>query len=170
MLPKMESLLIVEDDDDIRETVADLFHSANFALLTANNGQIGLECILKVQPTAVITDINMPELTGIAMLQKVREAGLEIPIVIITGYSNSANNADAIRYGAFDVVSKPFDLKDLERVVQEAVTLGANQRKFEAFWKAYLSKNRIFSTMPEELLDAKKKMMKLKYFNQIKAA
>jgi len=106
-------VLLVEDEDKLasllKNAIGDSFHS--FTL--AKDGQEGLEKFLSVSPDIIITDIMMPRLTGLEMAKEVRKVDENIPIVILSAFSESDKFLDAIDIGVVKYFIKPFDPDEL---------------------------------------------------------
>ena len=94
---KKLSLLYVEDDENTREELEYFLQHKVKNLYIAKNGQEGLELFEKYQPDLIVTDIQMPIMTGIKMVKLIKQINPNIPIVIITAYNDSENLFDAIK-------------------------------------------------------------------------
>lgn len=126
LLPK---LLIVEDDDDLREVMVDSLCSMKVQLLVAENGLVGLQMIESLAPDAVLSDLNMPKMNGLEMLKSIRKKGLQIPVVLLSGYKDEKNTAEAQTWGVLDFLDKPCHIEDLILVLEKAIALGVSINK-----------------------------------------
>ena len=118
----MAEILVVDDDDIIRETLCELLsqHHACQSALTAEEALARLES----QPfDVVLTDISMPGLSGLDLLNKVVELYPGTPVIIISGMSDEEQAQNLIRRGAFDYLLKPFRLEVVEDSVRRALEL-----------------------------------------------
>ncbi len=120
-LPK---LLIVEDDDDLREVMVDSLCSMNVQLLVAENGFVGLQMIESLSPDAVLSDLNMPKMNGLEMLKNLRQKGMQTPVVLLSGYKDEKNSAEAQTWGVLDFLDKPCHIEELIVVLEKAIELG----------------------------------------------
>jgi len=116
-----ETILIVDDDDDIRELLFDRLEFMGHQVLTARNGVEGLERIEADHPDLVMLDIQMPELDGFGVLEGIREKGLDTTVVMITANGTIQRAVQAMQKGAFDFLLKPFQPRDIEQRVNRAL-------------------------------------------------
>ena len=114
-------LLYVEDADDVREATILFFEEFFTDIETASNGEEGLKKYRKINPDIIITDINMPVMSGIDMIKKIREKDKEIPIVVISAYSDVEYFIDCIRYGVDGYILKPIDLEQFTEVLDKVL-------------------------------------------------
>ncbi len=120
--PKKAKVLIVDDESDLLQILEDLL--VDYDVIRATNGKEGLKKVLTEKPQAVITDITMPEMTGIEMLMKIRETNSDLPVIILTGFADVKNIRQAWKLGAFDFLDKPFEEEMLLSLVKNAVEFG----------------------------------------------
>jgi YesN/AraC family two-component response regulator len=125
------TLLIVDDEPFLRDLLASKLQVFGAKILTAENGQVALDIIKNNQIDAVLTDIEMPVMTGIELLVKIRELGLLTPVVILTGVGDQATTLTALRLGATDFLDKPFDSKVIHDVMAKALEIGVASRSFD---------------------------------------
>jgi|SRR5436853_3338872 len=116
----MAIILIVDDDDAIRAMLYDLL-SERYECHTASLAEEALQYLEAAKYDAVLTDINMPGLTGVDLLQRVRERGCGTPVILISGKGSEQDATSLIETGAFAYVNKPFNLDEIEQVVERAV-------------------------------------------------
>ena len=118
-----ERILIVEDDPDMRELLDEILTDEGFEAVTAANGRFALSHIEneREQIDLVITDVQMPELKGDELLQKVRACRTETPVVVITAFGSVENAVEMVKNGAFSYLTKPFQTKDLLEIVRNAI-------------------------------------------------
>jgi DNA-binding NtrC family response regulator len=116
----LEKILIVEDDADMAETCRRIFTRAGFAAEAVYDGEAGLEK-LRADPafTLVLTDLRMPGMDGTEVLRRAREMRPEIDVIIMTGYGTIQNAIQAMKIGASDYITKPFDREELLRAVHQ---------------------------------------------------
>ena len=117
----MATLLIVDDDDAIRGMLYDLL-SDKYECDTAGMAEEALQYIEVVKYDAILTDIAMPGLSGIELLEKIQENDADTPVILISGKGSEQNPQALLDLGAFAYVTKPFNLDELEEVVERAVT------------------------------------------------
>lgn len=115
-------ILIVDDDRELADSCKSLFEKNGYIAESIYLGKQALEKVLS-DPTVkvVLTDLKMPDLDGIALLSKVKDHDPSISVVIMTGYGTIKNAVKALRIGAADYLTKPFDKQELLEVIQRAV-------------------------------------------------
>ena len=114
---KKLSLLYVEDDDNTREELEYFLKNKVSQLYVAKNGQEGLESFLKYKPDLIISDIQMPIMTGIKMIKSIKEINPLIPILIVTAFSDSEHLFEAIKLNVTSYLTKPLNLFALSEVL-----------------------------------------------------
>lgn len=113
-------ILIVDDSDNIRFTVKSAF-SADYAVLTAAEGLVGVELVKTERPDLVFLDINMPGISGIEALKLIKETGVPAVIWMLTGVEDLSIVMKTLTMGASGYITKPFEVENLRRVVLNAV-------------------------------------------------
>lgn len=116
----MAALLIVDDDDVVRDTLADLFSEMHLCH-SASTVENALEFLKVESYDVVLTDISMPGLSGVELLGKIRQTQPETPVIIITGISDRAHAEGLTKLGAFDYILKPFRIEKVEQSVDKAL-------------------------------------------------
>lgn len=116
----MPTLLIVDDDHNIRGMLFDLL-SDRYECHTASMAEEALQYLEVEKYDAILTDIAMPGLTGVELLQRVQERDLGTPVILISGKGGEQDTKSLIDLGAFAYVTKPFNLDEIEQVVERAV-------------------------------------------------
>ncbi len=131
-LVSQATLLIVDDEESLRYILTELFEADGVRCLTAPDGSQGLEIISKENSIdAIICDINMPQMDGLAFLEALRERGYNTPLIFLTGYGDRNSIIRALKNGAFDFIDKPFDLKKIHDSVSAALLVGMKLKKLE---------------------------------------
>jgi DNA-binding response OmpR family regulator len=108
----MARLLLIEDDIAIRRIIATSFQSAGFEVIEADTGTRGIELLHESPLDLAIIDLRLPDMSGIDVVRTIRPT-IDIPLVILTAYSNTAETIEALTAGADDFLSKPIDLQEL---------------------------------------------------------
>jgi len=122
------SVLVVDDELGPRESLRMILKPL-YDVRTATNGQEALDYIQKEKVDLITLDIKMPGLSGMDVLRELRKLGSDAAVVIVTGYGTLTNVHDAIRYGAVDFVSKPFNVPDIVAIVNKSVAQRSYNRK-----------------------------------------
>ncbi len=106
-------ILVVDDERAIRDLLSDAISDAGYEVLCASNGEEALSLIGQENIHIAICDIKMPGMNGIDLLQKIRDISPETIVLMITAYASVETAVDALRYGAFDYILKPFIDEDV---------------------------------------------------------
>ncbi len=116
-----KSVLIVDDDKTNRESIAKVLTN-NYIIYTASNGQKAMDILNKNEDIdLVLTDMMMPEMDGIELLEKIRSTNNDLAVILITGHSSIESAVDAMRKGAYDYITKPIDLNKFEITIKNAL-------------------------------------------------
>ena len=109
------SVLVVDDNEGIRETVAVILSGCGYRCESAKNGVEAMQRVRQSRFDAVVTDLEMPEMDGIALTRELRQSFSGLPVMVMTGHSADDCKEKAFRAGAREFLSKPFDVRDLIR-------------------------------------------------------
>ena len=111
----MKKILLIEDNDEVRENTAEILELANYQVLTAENGKVGVELAIQEIPDLIICDIMMPELDGYGVLHILnkREDTNKIPFIFLTAKAERTDFRKGMTLGADDYLTKPFDDTEL---------------------------------------------------------
>jgi len=119
-----ETVLIIEDDPAMLEGLVGNFEFEGYCVLTAPDGQAGLEAALDVRPDLIVLDVMLPKVNGYEVCRLVRQAGLGVPIVMLTAKGQEADIVLGLELGADDYVTKPFGIKELMARVKRLLQRG----------------------------------------------
>jgi YesN/AraC family two-component response regulator len=114
------SLLYVEDDEDIRESIISLLERRIAKVYSARDGLEGLKLFEQVHPDIIVTDIKMPEMDGLKMSQKIKEISPDTQIIIMSAFSDLDYLIQAINSGINQYILKPMDFGKLFTAIQKA--------------------------------------------------
>jgi signal transduction histidine kinase/CheY-like chemotaxis protein len=115
-------ILVVDDEQVVQSLVRDALEDEGHAVLTAGNGEEALALLATESIDLLITDIRMPKMDGIELVERMRETQPAVGVVFITGYASLNSAKDAIKHGALDYVMKPFELHEIRQAVHNAIT------------------------------------------------
>ena len=115
------TLLIIDDEKNIREGLAANFEMDGYNVKLAENGKQGLEFLAKGDIDLVITDLRMPGISGEEVLRKVTTETPGVPVIVLTGHGSIDSAVDAMRNGAYDFLTKPLNLDQLSLIVKRAL-------------------------------------------------
>jgi two-component system, NtrC family, nitrogen regulation response regulator NtrX len=117
----MAKILVIDDEKAIRRSIKEILEFEKHKVEEAEEGQMALNMALKNNYELILSDIKMPKLDGIELLQKLTEAGIESPIIMMSGHGNIETAVDAVKKGAYDYLAKPIDLNRLLVAVRNAL-------------------------------------------------
>src|SRR5512144_1526348 len=116
-----ETILIVDDEESVRKSLADVMRDEGYEVVTAGSAREGLDLVNEVQPALVLLDIAMPELDGIETLRRIREMRPDLPVVMVTGHGTIETAVRTTKMGAYDFMVKPPELAHLILVVKHGL-------------------------------------------------
>ncbi|PLX31300.1 MAG: hypothetical protein C0600_06045, partial [Ignavibacteria bacterium] len=114
-------ILVVDDEDLILFVLTQLLKVHGYAVRTASRGEEALSMIEEQVPALVILDIRMPGLSGFEVLNRVRGGNPQLPVILMTALSGVRDAVDAMKAGAFDYISKPFDNNEMIATIERAL-------------------------------------------------
>jgi two-component system response regulator AtoC len=125
----MAKVLVIDDEANLRKVLAAMLRRDGFDVTVAENGEQGLAEFHKNGADIVVTDLVMPKVGGMEVLGTVRAANPDVPVIIITAHGTVDSAVDAIKAGAFDYITKPFDQAELSSVVAKAAKTNESARR-----------------------------------------
>ncbi len=118
----MQTILIVDDDKSIRYSLKRMMEG-KYSILTAQNGEEALERVKESFPDLILMDIKMPGRSGIDVLREIKLIDPKSPVIIMTAYGTTETAIEAMKYGAFDYILKPFPIPQMKGLVEKALSL-----------------------------------------------
>ncbi|NOJ77118.1 sigma-54-dependent transcriptional regulator [Myxococcus xanthus] len=125
----MAKVLVIDDEANLRKVLAAMLRRDGFDVTVAENGEQGLAEFHKNGADIVVTDLVMPKVGGMEVLGTIRTANPDVPVIIITAHGTVDSAVDAIKAGAFDYITKPFDQAELSSVVAKAAKTNESARR-----------------------------------------
>ena len=127
------TIFVIDDDEAVRQSLEFLLKTAGIKVRSFESAKAFLDFLPQVGSGCVITDVRMPEITGIDLLRKVKDVKPDLPVIVITGHGDIALAVEAMKIGAVDFLEKPFDDDHLLAAVNSALEQEADvaQRKAE---------------------------------------
>lgn len=118
-------VLVADDDESLRRVLEFRLREAGYEVVPADNGLTALDLFMRQPIDCLVTDLRMPGLTGLELLQRTGAIRSEVPGVVITAYGDIETAVEAMRAGAFDFITKPFDREQILLTVRKALTYGS---------------------------------------------
>jgi two-component system, NtrC family, response regulator AtoC len=125
----MKRILVIDDDPVIRMLAAGILNKAGYDVLLAEDGKSGLKITAKENPDMVITDHQMPGLSGLDLLSVYRKEYPGLPVVMLTAFGDAALTIKAVQHGAFDFIEKPINAKELLDVVKNGLATAEREKE-----------------------------------------
>jgi DNA-binding NtrC family response regulator len=126
-----EKILIVDDESSNRKILAQELAHRGFAVDTASGAREALAMIESAPPDLAIVDFMMPELSGLDMLKELRNKGNDTPVIMITAYGSVDRAVEAMKAGAYDFITRPFDPDHIDLVIRKALERQTLKREVE---------------------------------------
>lgn len=117
----MNKILIVDDELNMRLVLAAMLKREGYEVASAADGSEALQILKSGRIAAVITDLKMPRIDGMELLNRVSQEYPEVPVIMITAHGTVATAVEALKKGALDYITKPFELEDLKNIVSKAI-------------------------------------------------
>ena len=144
---------IIDDDDAARDSLAFLLQASQLNVRTYETAPAFLADIKNIPPGCVITDVRMPEMSGIDLLRRLRESGIDIPVIVITGHGDIPLAVEAMKFGACDFFEKPYDDDALLTAVRAALDRRDSVDKQKAVRAEFAARLATLSNRERQVLD-----------------
>ena len=115
------SLLVVEDDENISSAISEYFSRAGYNVKTVEDGLMGVKTALDETPDAIVLDIMLPKMDGLAVCRELREKANHLPILMLTAKDDVVDKVLGLEMGADDYITKPFSLRELEARIKSVL-------------------------------------------------
>jgi DNA-binding response OmpR family regulator len=109
----MQTILVIDDDENIRDTIAVLLESEGFKPVLAPNGRTGLNLAVTARPHLILADIRLPDISGVEVCKRLRASGAATPIIVLSAAGEEIDKVLLLEIGADDYVVKPFGAREL---------------------------------------------------------
>jgi DNA-binding NtrC family response regulator len=118
---KTSHILVIDDEDSICNFMEEVFTSEGYTVSTASEAEKGLQMAEELRPDVVLLDLKMPKMSGVDILRRIKAIDEAMAVIMMTGFGTMDTARAAMRLGAFDYVTKPFDLPHVKTVVKSAI-------------------------------------------------
>ncbi len=120
-MPSNAVVHLIDDDGAVRHSLAFVLTAAGHAVRVYESGSAFLAALQTLQPGCIVSDVRMPGVDGLELLRKLRELGVDMPVIVITGHADVPLAVGAMKAGASDFIEKPFDDETLLRAIRIAL-------------------------------------------------
>ncbi|KYC43063.1 transcriptional regulator [Scytonema hofmannii PCC 7110] len=119
----MAKILVIDDEKALRQAIAQILHSEGYEVVQAADGEQGLKLLQdsSCRPDLVFLDLKMPKTQGMTVLKHLEQKLFELPVIVMTAYGTSRTAIEAMQLGAYDYLTKPFDLDELVNLTAKAL-------------------------------------------------
>jgi DNA-binding response OmpR family regulator len=119
----MPAILVVEDHEDTLDLIAEMLRRLNYEVWTAATAAEAVRSAEVHRPDAILLDIKLPDTSGITGYEQLRKLLPTVPIIMVTANTDATIARDTLKRGAFDYITKPFDIARLQSVLETALTV-----------------------------------------------
>ncbi len=119
----MAKILIVDDEKGVRYSLEKGLQSSDLEIITAATGRQGLEAVEEHQPSVVLLDVRLPDMSGLDVFDRIRERNSRLPVIVMTAFAQAKTAIEAMKRGAYEYLLKPVDLLQLRDTIAKAVEL-----------------------------------------------
>ena len=148
-----DRILVADDEEDIRWILETSLKKSGFEVECAENGGDAVRKARKETYSLILLDINMPDMNGFEVLSQLRDRGIDSPIIFITAQNTVSNAIDSMQLGAYDYLTKPFDLEEVKLFAERAI------KSYDARRKVMLSEDAEESVSLEEIVGSSPDML-----------
>ncbi len=110
---QLQKILVIDDDESLRETIGVMLERENFAPILAADGRIGLQNALELKPQLLLVDLRLPEISGVDVCRRLRAERINTPIIVLSAIGDEIDKVLLLEIGADDYVVKPFGTREL---------------------------------------------------------
>ena len=124
----MSTILIIDDDDQLRQSFQKLLAQEGHTIHTAPTGEAGIAMVQEAVPDLVITDVRLPGMSGLETFRVIRDIEPKLPVIVMTAFGTTETAIEATKLGAFDYVLKPFEIPEILSLIKQGLEAGRFMR------------------------------------------
>ena len=144
---------VIDDDDALRDSLSFLLGAARLEVKTYESAEAFLSALPGVNSGCIITDVRMPNMSGVDLLRKLNELQIALPVIVITGHGDVQLAVEAMKIGAADFIEKPFDDEMLLNAVRAALARWEDKCKEVSERSSYIEKLEMLSSRERDVLE-----------------
>jgi two-component system response regulator FixJ len=148
-----QTIYVIDDDDAVRQSLQFMLKAAGITALTFESAKAFMEALPQITAGCIVTDVRMPEVTGIDLLRHIMKNNPDLPVIVITGHGDISLAVEAMKIGAVDFLEKPFDGQQLLTAVRSALSREADTGKRKADLAAIQDKLAALSNRERQVLE-----------------
>jgi two-component system response regulator AtoC len=124
-----KTILLVDDEANMRRVMTIMLQRLNYEVIQAIDGEQALSMLKQEGVDLIITDLRMPKIDGLALLQQLQLQNTDIPVIMVTAHGSVESAVSAMKHGAFDFIIRPFDIDAIEMTIKRALNVGKVQQE-----------------------------------------
>jgi two-component system, LuxR family, response regulator FixJ len=148
-----QTIYVIDDDDAVRQSLQFMLKAAGITARTFESAKAFMEALPQITAGCIVTDVRMPEVTGIDLLRHIMKNNPDLPVIVITGHGDISLAVEAMKIGAVDFLEKPFDGQQLLTAVRSALSREADTGKRKADLAAIQDKLAALSNRERQVLE-----------------
>ena len=143
---------VIDDDHAMRDSLSFLLESADLPAKTYESAIAFLDHLADLEPGCIVTDVRMPEMSGLELVQKLKGMGVTLPVIVITGHADVPLAIEAMKSGVHDFIEKPFDDEALLSAIRAALAQAQDQQRRDVELSGIRARLDSLSTREREVL------------------
>jgi DNA-binding NtrC family response regulator len=124
-----QSILLVDDDQEFRKAMKKMFEKSGYDVTVAADGREALDVLSKDVFDLIISDLRMPNLNGMELMEEIKKKKMKVPVIFITAYGEVESYMDLMNLGAFEYINKPVKGQEILSVARKALETYGNSRR-----------------------------------------
>ncbi len=144
----MHNIFLIEDDRDLAQNISQFF-DRDYQFYSFTEGQKALASMPQIKPDLVLLDVNLPDLSGLEVLKKIKAQDTKLPVIILTGYVSTHTAIEAMKEGAYEFITKPFSLEKLSGEIKKALSDHGSSGNYTKVLEATVAADEIIGKSPE---------------------
>jgi two-component system, LuxR family, response regulator FixJ len=153
MTPDKAVVHVIDDDEAVRQSLAFLLRTADIEVQTYDSAVAFLDLASSIKSGCIVTDVRMPDISGIELLRRLRQSRVTVPVIVITGHGDVPLAVEAMKLGAADFLEKPFDDEAMVAAVRSALSRQAGSGLEQAEHAEIKARLASLSNREREVLD-----------------
>jgi DNA-binding NtrC family response regulator len=137
-----EKILVVDDHPDIVKILEDRLVSIGYSVITASDGEAALKEAVNQEPDLILLDIQMPKISGMTVLKRLRSQGVDSQVILVTAFGTIEKAVEAMKEGAYDFITKPFSSDHMQLVIKKALEARSLKRENRYLWETVNGEHR----------------------------
>ena len=147
------TVIVVDDDEAFRDSLKAVLESAKLSVAVYESGRSFLNAYQRDGAACLLLDIKLPDMNGLELQQKLRNEGIDLPIIVMTGYGDVSLAVKAMKAGAIDFIEKPIDRESLLKTVNDALEFARRPRQPQSASEDLLAKFELLTPREKEVLE-----------------